>query len=406
MEVRSLIRVFSRGANLARLTRPRAAWTKRADLFLIGLALLGIVLHLLVEASRMMSPQPHMDQKIAAATRTVRCFEAIRLARLGMPEGHDLENDPASSGLIGQENTLITTDRGVLESKLTSVNPNFAAVMVDYFHRIGLKPGDVIAVALTGSFPAMNIATLVAAEEMGLRPVVITSVGASMWGANDPDFTWLDMEAFLVDRRLLKTRSAAASLGGSNDRGRGLSPRGRLLLREAVERNGVDLISVPTLDESVIRRMETYAREAGSDNIRAFINVGGGAAAIGNRQSARLIRAGVNRTIPRYNWSRWGVAHHMSVLGVPVIHVLNMEAIARRHGMPIAPEAVPPVGEGTIFHREAYDLKVAIPALLLYLVLCFRVLRARQRAVRAARETVSPTVPGMVPEPAGERGRG
>lgn len=401
-----MIRVFSRGANLARLTRPKAAWTKRADLFLIGLALLGIVLHLLVEASRLMTPQPHMDQKIAAATRTVRCFEAIRLARLGMPEGHDLENDPASSGLIGQENTLITTDRGVLESKLTSVNPNFAAVMVDDFHRIGLKPGDVIAVALTGSFPAMNIATLVAAEEMGLRPVVITSLGASMWGANDPDFTWLDMEAFLVDRRLLKTRSAAASLGGSNDRGRGLSPRGRLLLREAVERNGVDLISVPTLDESVIRRVEIYAREAGSDNIRAFINVGGGAAAIGNRQSARLIRAGVNRTIPRYNWSRWGVAHHMSVLGVPVIHVLNMEAIARRHGMPIAPEAVPPVGEGTIFHREAYDLKVAIPALLLYLVLCFRVLRARQRAVRAARETVSPTVPGMVPEPAGERGRG
>lgn len=401
-----MIRVFSRGANLAHLTRPKAAWTKRADLFLIGLALLGIVLHLLVEASRLMTPQPHMDQKIAAATRTVRCFEAIRLARLGMPEGHDLENDPASSGLIGQENTLITTDRGVLESKLTSVNPNFAAVMVDDFHRIGLKPGDVIAVALTGSFPAMNIAALVAAEEMGLRPVVITSLGASMWGANDPDFTWLDMEAFLVDRRLLKTRSAAASLGGSNDRGRGLSPRGRLLLREAVERNGVDLISVPTLDESVIRRVEIYAREAGSDNIRAFINVGGGAAAIGNRQSARLIRAGVNRTIPRYNWSRWGVAHHMSVLGVPVIHVLNMETIARRHGMPIAPEAVPPVGEGTIFHREAYDLKVAIPALLLYLVLCFRVLRARQRAVRAARETVSPTVPGMVPEPAGERGRG
>jgi len=401
-----LIRVFSRGASLARLARPRAAWTKRADLFLVGLALLGIVLHLLVEASRMMSPQPHMDQKIAAATRTVRCFEAIRLARLGMPEGHDLENDPASSGLIGQENTLITTDRGVLESKLTSVNPNFAAVMVDYFHRIGLKPGDVIAAALTGSFPALNIATLAAAEEMGLRPVVITSVGASMWGANDPDFTWLDMETFLVERRLLKTRSIAASLGGSNDRGRGLSPRGRLLLREAVERNGVDLISVPTLEESVTRRVEAYIREAGSDNIRAFINVGGGAAAIGNRQSARLIRAGVNRTIPRYNWSRWGVAHHMSVLGVPVIHVLNVEAIARRHGMPVAPEAVPPVGEGTIFHREAYDLKVAIPALLLYLVLCFRVLRARQRAVRAARETVAPTVPGMVPEPAGERGRG
>ena len=67
---------------------------------------------------------------------------------------------------------------------------------------------------------------LAAAEEMKLKPIVVTSVGASMWGANDPIFTWLDMEKLLNEKGLLHTRSLAASVGGSNDRGRGLSPRG------------------------------------------------------------------------------------------------------------------------------------------------------------------------------------
>ena len=39
----------------------------------------------------------------------------------------DAINDPNQTALIGQEYTLVTTDRGYIEAKLSSTNPNFAA---------------------------------------------------------------------------------------------------------------------------------------------------------------------------------------------------------------------------------------------------------------------------------------
>jgi poly-gamma-glutamate system protein len=383
-----------------------SGWRNRPDLLLVALALLGMTLHWLVEGTKQMKPQPFLNEKLAAATRTDRCFVALRLARLGAPPTQDQENDPQASGLIGQEHTLTTTDRGVLEAKITTINPNFAAIFVEYFHKVGLKAGDAVAFSVTGSFPALNVAGIAAAEEMRLRPIVITSVGASMWGANDPTFTWLDMERLLNERKLLQTQSVAASIGGSNDRGRGLSPKGRSLLRDAIERSKTVLISEPTLEQAVGRRIEIYDREAGPRGVRAFVNIGGGSASLGNAQNANLIRPGVSRMLPPYNWTQKGALHAYAKRGVPIIHILNVESIASTHGLPLTPEAVPPVGEGEIFHRPAYDLRVALPALLTYLVLCFGVLRARQRAARAAREIPDPVIPGLARQPVGERSRG
>ncbi len=362
-----------------------ASWTRRADLFLVALAVLGLGIHTLTESTRRMNPRPYLAEKMGAATRAIRCFEAIREARLGTPSSQDTENDPEGSGLIGQEFTLTTTDRGVLEAKLTSVNPNFAAVFVEYFKDMGLERGDAVAIALTGSFPALNVTVLAAAEELGLRALPITSVGASMWGANDPSFTWLDMETLLNRQGLLATRSIGASIGGSNDRGRGLSPRGRALLREAIERNGVALIREPTLDESVKKRLEMYREAAGPAGVRAFVNVGGGAAATGTQQNSDLIPPGVNRSLKPYNWTQRGVIHYFGRERIPFVHVLNIESIAQANGLPTVPERVPPVGEGEVFYREMYDLRIAGPALAVYLVLCFGVLRARHRAAQAAR---------------------
>lgn len=380
------------------------AWTRRADLFLVALALLGIGFHILAEATRRLAPQEYLQEKMAAATEAVRCFEAIREARVGTPGTLDKENDPEASGLIGQEFTLITTDRGVLDSKLTTTNPNFAAVFVQYFHDLDLKPGDPVAIAMTGSFPALNVSMLAAAETMKLKPIVITSVGASMWGANDPAFTWLDMEKLLNDKGLLHTRSLAASVGGSNDRGRGLSPEGRRLLRDSVARNQVPLISEPTLEQSVEKRIGIYDQAAGTRGVRAYVNIGGGSASIGNAQSANLIPPGVNTMLKPYNWTQRGSLHHYASKRVPIIHLLNIEEIATASGLPLTPETIPAVGEGDIFYREAYDLRIVIPAFLIYLVLCFGVLRARNHAARAAREVATPLpIPGLGGQPAEER---
>jgi poly-gamma-glutamate system protein len=397
---------FSREAAGGDATPSAPAWTRRADLFLLGLAVLGLGMHTLVEKTKELKPQRHLEEKLGAATRALRCFEAIRLERVGSPGSADRENDPEASGLIGQEHTLTTTDRGVLEAKLTSVNPNFAGVFVDYFRALALKPGDAVAISLTGSFPALNISMLAAADELGLKPVVITSVGASMWGANDPQFTWLDMESFLRNHSLCKARSVAASLGGSNDRGRGLSPKGRSLLRAAIERAEVPIIDEPTLERAVERRIEIFDREAGPGGIKAFVNVGGGSASVGNQMGADLVKPGVNRTLPLYNWTQRGVMQFYARRGVPIIHVLNVESIAREYGLPLAPDRIPPVGQGEIFYREGYDLRIAVPALVAYLVLCFGVLRARQKAARAGREVADPLIPGVTTGAMGEGSRG
>jgi len=70
-----------------------------------------------------------------------------------------------------------------------------------------LKKNDVVAVAFTGSLPGLNIAVLSALQTLNLKPLVITSVGASNWGANDPYFTWLDMERLLYDAEIFNYRS-------------------------------------------------------------------------------------------------------------------------------------------------------------------------------------------------------
>jgi poly-gamma-glutamate system protein len=106
----------------------------------------------------------------------------------------DVVNDPNETALIGQDITPITTDRGYIEAKLTSTNPNFAAVVVDMLKESELEKNDVVAVAFTGSFPGLNIAVHSALQTLKLKPIIITSVGASNWGANDPYYTWLDME--------------------------------------------------------------------------------------------------------------------------------------------------------------------------------------------------------------------
>ncbi len=369
-------------------------WSQRADLLLVLLALFGVLFHTMAESTRRISPQPNLQDKLAATTRTVRCFEAIRQYRMGNPEGFDRENDPEESGLIGQEFTLTTTDRGVLEAKLTSVNPNFAALFVDYFHELDLRPGDPVAIAMTGSFPALNIAVLCAAEEMLLHAIPITSVGASMWGANDPNFSWLDMESLLIERGLIHRRSVAASIGGSNDRGRGLSPRGRQLLKGTISRNQIPLIHESTLDESIERRIEIFEFEARPRGVRAYVNIGGSSASIGTRLGGSLIDPGINRGLKPYNWTRRGVLHHFAGKRIPVIHVLRIEAIATANGFPVAPESVPSVGEGDIFHQEVYDLRVVVPLFLIFTLLCFGVLRSRHQAAVRAREAEAAGTPG------------
>ena len=352
---------------------------KSKTVILVGLALLAIGLQALLEATRAPQRQRDYELKLKAATTAYESMVALRRHRNMEGAELDLVNDPAGTGLIGPEFSPVTNSRGDLDAKLTSLNPNFAAVMVDMFRRAGLKPGDPVAVALSGSFPGLNICMMSALETMELAPVVITSVGASMWGANDPGFTWLDMESILHEERLLHVRTQAAALGGGDDMGRGLSPEGRRLLHQAIERNGMPLLASENIDDAIVQRMAFYEEALRGRSYRCYVNVGGGVASLGSNRGRLLVPRGLSMSLQAENWPRKGTLALMADRGVPIVHCLEIAELARDYGLPVAPDYLPEPGEGDIFVRDSYRLDLVALLFVLYAGLCIAVLAPQVR---------------------------
>jgi poly-gamma-glutamate system protein len=346
----------------------------RRRFILLLLAVSALLLQLVVDRTRTPTKQWDYDLKLEAAVRAERAFAAVREHRGLEGASLDLVNDPAGTGLIGPEISLITNAAGDLDAKLTSLNPNFAAVLVGYFRQAGLDAGDPVAVAVSGSFPGMNICLFAAMETMDLRPVVITSVGASNWGANSPDFTWLDMETLFFEKGIFNTRSEAATFGGGNDMGRGMSPAGRRLLRESIDRNGITYLPSDNIEDAINKRMVLYEEKSQGRAFRMFVNVGGGVASVGNRHNKTLLPEGLNFRLKAHNWPRKGTLILFADKGVPVVHLLRITNLARENGLPLAPDFQPQPGQGEIFVKEMYRWPLAAAFLVIYCLACTLIL--------------------------------
>lgn len=344
-------------------------------LSLAALAVIGLALLAVAERSKSPVEQPHFDEKMEAATKTRHAIEAIRETRLGSGGPIDVVNDPNETGLIGPEFSLITTDRGSLDQKLRGLDPNLAAVFVDLLKRAGVERGDLVAVGVTGAFPVMNTAVVIAIEALGATPVVISSVGSSMWGATDPALTWLDMESVLLRDGVISHRSVAASIGGSDDRGRGLSPEGRALVTGAIARNGVAPIEKQTLEGSISERMRIYREAAGGKRYAAFVNVGGGLANVGSPQIGQLIRPGLSRRLEFENPPVRGVMLRMADRRVPIVHVPSPDPFVERYGLAEEPVPLPAAGTGGVFYQDRYNVPLAGILAVLYGFLIFVVVR-------------------------------
>ena len=324
------------------------------------LALLALMAFLAVEYGKEDVKLKYYEQKIEAARLSDNASKYLKELRLQKGVFIDAINDPNETALIGQDITPITTDRGDIEAKLTSTNPNFAAVVVGMLKEAGLEKNDFIAIAFTGSLPGLNIAVHSAVQTLELKPIIITSVGASNWGANDPYFTWLDMEKSLYQAGIFKYKSLAASIGGGLDRGRGLNPEGRQLIIDAIERNKIEFIDEEHLENSIQKRMEIYNQHRKKNAIKAFINVGGGIASLGSTENVKFIPTGLSVTLPMMNYPRRGVLIQMAEKGIPIIHLLNIKQLAHTYGLPISPAPLPVPGEGEIFVQKRYGILLTV----------------------------------------------
>ena len=358
-----------------------------SKLSVIILLIIAIGLFLWVNSSRLWVKEKFYDEKFQAAELTKQATDAIREYRIQQGYTFDELNDPNRSGLIGEKYSLITTDRGDLTAKLTTLNPNISAIIVEFFKKAKLKKGDVIAVNVTGSMPALNIAVLSAAKVLGLDVVLISSVGASMFGATDPYFTWLDMEALLNNKDIIPYKSIAASLGGGRDLGRGLSKAGRDLIVEAIDRNNVELIQEKSIEKNIERKMQLFRKVDGK--IKLYVNIGGGLSSLGDAINGRLLPPGLHKHVLTRNIPKKGTMFLFAEKGVPVIHLLDVRALAEKYDLPVSPVPLPEPGTGAMFLEERYNLTITAIALAILVILIVIVIFFDKRQQQFKEENAS-----------------
>ncbi len=349
----------------------RPSGISRVELVLV--AVVAIICLVSVENLPRIQRQPHFREKMAAARLSQACMSAIKDEKLRRGFTLDSEVDPHGSGMIGTLVTPVTSNTGHLPAKLLTTNPNFAAAVVSMLKRAGVKKGSPVAVGVSGSFPALNVSVYAALQTLQAKGIVVVSVAASEWGATDPYYTWLDMERTLFDRHLINFRAVGASRGGIDDRGFGISKRGRAMLDGAIQRAGIRKLDSASLEDAIASRMNLYYEVAGEEPIAAYINVGGGAASVGTAVGKKLYDSGLNFNAPR--GATDSVMTRFVSEGVPVLHMSGIQYLADHYGISQDVTLPPTVGEGGVYSRVEYNPWYAGVGVFLILLTMFAFLR-------------------------------
>lgn len=261
--------------------------------------------------------------------------------------------------LIGDEWSEITTSLGSLEAKETATNPDFAALIVKLLHEGGIEKGEKVGVILSGSFPSLAISVLAALQTMEIDALVMSSLGSSTYGANQPGATWIDMENRLIRDGGMKFSSALVSTGAEGDTGLGMEQEGLNEISNAAARNYIELFIPGTLIESIDKRVKMF-REA---EIKLLINIGGNQAALGACPHASVIPNGLHFKINGCSDKTRGVITRMNEEGVPFIHLLNIKDLASRNGIAVSPGIKYP--ESTALFTNSRPKKGALMLLLI-----------------------------------------
>ena len=351
----------------------RPPGVSRTALTLVAAVSLAAII--LVETLPVQRKQTSYGEKVAAARLARDCMEAIKAEKQRIGHVSDPEVDPAATGMIGESLTAVTSNTGFLRAKLTSTNPNFAAVVVHLLAEAGVVAGDVVAVGVSGSFPGLNVSTYAALQTLGIRPIIIASTSSSEWGANHVDYTWLDMERTLREVGLSPFKTSGATHGGIDDLGIGLTKEGRAMLDTAMQRNDVRKVEPTSLADAIAKRMALFDEVAGDAIIKAYVNVGGGSASVGTHVGKKQFKPGLNLEAPLAAGTPDSVMLRFAKRDVPVIHLARVKLLAQRYGLPYAPAVTIPVGQGRVYVANEYNRFLALGGLLFVVAVMLAFLR-------------------------------
>lgn len=328
---------------------------------LIFLIVLSVIV--MVAAENVKQRDPVVDENYATMVNAAKIMregmEVLKPLRAQMAPINP-EFDPQRSGLVGLESSSVTTNHGGRESKQTTINPNWAAVAVKLMADAGVEKGDLVAVTVSGSFPALNLAVYSAIEAMDAEAVIIASASSSQWGANVPNFLWLDMERELRDAGVLSLKPIYASIGGIEDRGIGIPEEGINSIRNSIENAGINLIEPANYQEAVADRIAIFREHSADRQYKAFLNVGGGATIVGPPGIDDMFKSGLQKDAPSRAFAVDTVMGYFLQEDIPGIHFIGIKTMAERHGLPLMPPEVVPVGNGGVYSATIYNRWLAL----------------------------------------------
>ena len=331
---------------------------------LVFLALINIIVYYFVSSSVVTFRASDYELKIASAEKMDNALNVLKKYGRKYPF---LSRDPFDTRLVflNTETSPLLTDIGKYEAKSTVLKPNFSALIIDQFSKSDLNKGDTIAVSMTGSMPGANIAVLMACEAMELEYILISSLGASSWGATDMNLSWPKMEKILYDNNLISKVSDKFTYGGGADYlKRGTRYRkiyGGESKRVSIDSLMISLYPNKTMDDlfilhglsndevlndstgtilktSINQRISFYEKSCSDGSLScfdAYVNVGGGVASFGYKGKNKLkdnfgyVKANdVLDVLPSFE-KRNSVMAKFAESNIPLINITEIEKLIK-----------------------------------------------------------------------------
>lgn len=340
---------------------------KKADTVLLALLLTAAALGLIFTVNgKKRTSLPYCKTQFLAAERMNKTLGYLKELVLRNKIAIE-EEDVNQTGLIGPEWTALTTSLGNPEAKRTALQPDWAALMVRFYKELGLEKGDEIAIGSSGSFPGLCIASLCAAQEMGLHARIIPSIGASMHGATREEFDIVTILEVTRKAGYIEYELLGVSLGGDFDKGGGnaLFPESREELLKTAKRSGAHIIFADTLSLGIQERLMLFG-----EDIKCFVNIGGASANIGVGSDSVAFPNGLVRRVKSIPLSsERGLAFEYLIRNVPVIHLLNIRQLAEKYGIPIDPVPLTKAGETDVYFHIVYPKALPVLCLLFCLLM-------------------------------------
>ena len=295
------------------------------------------------------------------------------------------ETDLNKTGLLGPEFTELTSTPGEEGAKRSTLNPEFSAVMVRYFHEAGLEEGDTIAIGSSGSFPGFMIAVLTAASEMKLEAKVIASLGASMHGATRVEYNIFNILEDLKQSGEADFNLVGVSCGGANDKGgsvmegflyEGTAELSYEITKEEAECTGAAFIYEDTLSESIEKRLEVYG-----DDIKMFINIGGASTNLGTSSYSLDFPPGLVMSVDKIpEGKERGLIFEYAAEGIPVVNLLSVKKLCQMNSIAFDPVPLPSSSSSAVYSTVTYNpLHIVITLLVAMAILIAGIIDSRKK---------------------------